>query len=323
MSEALKPLPWQEKLWLEITALALQGRLSHALLLGGAAGIGKRHFARALAAFLLCESRSGYACGHCRSCQQFAAGTHPNFLWLRPLTDEKTGKEKRDISVEQIRDFSEKLQLTGHYAQAKIGLIEPADALNLNGVNALLKTIEEPPRNTYMLLVSERPMGLLPTLRSRCQKLRFTPPETAVALQWLRETHGIGDAPSLAAANGAPLQLVALKESGLLERHREWAQALQDLALQKRDPLATAALVDKDQAAAFLAWLQKWLSELLRRKLQRVDAFAMAIPTAALEQLRREAVEGQRRLVGNANAQLLVESLLVLWWHAARAARAA
>ena len=78
MNAALRPLPWQQEQWLELTALALSGRLHHALLLAGPAGVGKRHFARALAAFLLCEQKSGYACGSCRSCQQLAAGTAAN-----------------------------------------------------------------------------------------------------------------------------------------------------------------------------------------------------------------------------------------------------
>lgn len=325
MSSVLKPLPWQQELWLEVTALALQGRLAHALLLGGPQGVGKRHFARAFSAFLLCESRSGYACGHCRSCQQFEAGSHPNYLWIQRSVDEKTGKEKRDISVDQIREFSEKLQLTGHYGQARVGFIDPVDAVNTNGINALLKTIEEPPDNTHILLVSERPMNLLATLRSRCQRLRFSIPEQKAALGWLQEHHQSGDAHLLACANGAPLRVVELKQAGLIERYQEWTQALLELAAQKRDPLAIAANLgkDKDQTTAFLEWLQQWLAQLLRRKLTRADAFAVALPVTALEQLLREALEAQRKLAENANPQLLMESLMVLWWHAARAAKTA
>lgn len=320
MSEDLKPLPWQQDLWMQLSTLALSNQLAHALLLAGPRGVGKRQFARALVAFILCEQKSGYACGTCRSCQQFLAGTHPNAVVLQREVDDK-GKEKRDISVDQVREFSEKLQLTSHYGQAKVALIDPAEALNDAGVNALLKTIEEPNGKAHMLLVTERPMALKPTLRSRCQRLRFAVPQEKEALAWLKERGG--DAASLKHANGAPLQALELKESGLLESYAEWARGMQDLALQKRDPLQAAGMVGKDQAQAFLGWLQQWLTAQLRNKLGGGDAFAASLPGPAIEQLLKETLEGQQRLRHNLNPQMLVESLMILWWRLARGARAA
>lgn len=319
MSAEPKPLPWQQELWLEVTAQALQRRLAHALLLAGPRGVGKRDFARALAAFLLCEARSGYACGRCRSCDQLAAGTHPNLIVLSPEVDEKTGKTRRDISVDQIREFSEKMRLTSHYGQAKLAVIDPADALNESGVNALLKTIEEPSAETHLLLISERPLALKPTLRSRCQRLRFAPPSAEQALDWLRHK-GIRDASALGWAGGAPLRAVELQEQGLLTQYAEWARALTELAAKKRDPLAVAALVDKEQTPVFLSWLQQWLSQLLRQKLAGSDAFARGLSQPALEQMLRETLEGPRRLAGNASPQMLVEALMILWWRVARSA---
>lgn len=321
MNEDLKPLPWQVDLWLQVTSLATSGQLGHALLLAGPRGVGKRQFARALTAFVLCEQKSGYACGNCRSCQQFIAGTHPNAISLQRGVDDK-GKEKRDISVEQVREFSEKLQLTSHYGQAKVAVIDPAEALNNSGVNALLKTIEEPNGKAHMLLVTERPMALAPTLRSRCQRLRFAVPAEKDAMEWLRG-RGISDTKALQQAHGAPLHALELKESGLLETYTEWARGMQDLALQKRDPLQAAGMVGKDQAAAFLGWLQHWLTQQLRSKLGGGDAFAASLPEPAIEQLLKEALEGQRRLQSNLNPQMLIEALMILWWRLARGARAA
>ena len=321
MSTDWKPLPWQQELWLELTAQILQRRLAHALLLGGPRGVGKRHFAQSLVAFLLCETRSGYACGHCRSCEQLAAGTHPNLIHLKPGVDDKTGKSKRDISVEQIRDFGEKMHLTSHYGQAKLALIDPADALNDSGINALLKTIEEPPAGAHLLLISERPLALKPTLRSRCQRLRFAPPTREAALQWL-QSQGVEDAAALEWAGGAPLRAAELQRDGWIERYTEWSRALRELAAKKRDPLAVAALVDKEQAAPFLAWLQQWLAQLLRQKLTGQDAFASGLSQAALEQMLRQTLEAPRRLAGNAAPQMLIESLMILWWRVARSAAA-
>ena len=319
MSLQVQPLPWQQERWLELTAQVQQQRLAHALLLAGPRGVGKRQFAHALAAFVLCEARSSHACGHCRSCEQLAAGTHPNLIVLRPGVDEKTGKSKRDISVDQIREFGDKLHLTSHYGQSKLALIDPVDALNDSGINALLKNIEEPPAGTHLLLVSERPLALKPTLRSRCQRLRFAPPSPAQALDWL-QAQGITDAAALDWCGGAPLRALELREQGLLERYAEWDRALLELAARKRDPLAVAALVDKDQAGAFLAWLQQWLTGLLRRKLGATDAFAGGLSQAALEQMLSETLQGPRRLAGNASAPMLIESLMILWWRVARSA---
>ncbi|MGH8456391.1 MAG: hypothetical protein ACRETE_05360 [Stenotrophobium sp.] len=109
MTDSLKPLPWQEQLWLRMTSQIPQGRLPHALLFAGPRGVGKRHYARALTAFVLCEARSSFACGECRSCKQFAAGQHPNVFHVQRRVDEKTGKEKRDISIEQVRELGEQL----------------------------------------------------------------------------------------------------------------------------------------------------------------------------------------------------------------------
>lgn len=324
MNTLLSPLPWHEELWAEVTTQAMQGRLAHALLLAGPRGVGKRHFAQALVAYLLCEQRAEYACGLCRGCQQYLAASHPNYLLMQPIVDEKTGKEKRDISVEQVRDFSEKLQLTSHYAQSKVALIDPADALNASGVNALLKTIEEPSRGTFMLLISERPMALAPTLRSRCQRLRFAVPASHSAMTWLKAEHQLTDADVLAQANGAPLRAIELHKSGVLATYREWERGMQDLAAQKSDPIGMAGKIGKEHASAFLTWLQQWLVSSLKLKLTHASGGStQTLPSPAIEQLLRETLDGQRRLGGNLNPQMLIESLLILWWRLARTGKPA
>lgn len=315
-------LPWHDEPWRRMQDAARSGRLSHALLLAGPAGVGKRSFARRLAASLLCEARSaqGEACGSCRGCAQRAAGSHPNLIWLAREFNEKTDKEKRDISMDQLRGMMDRLSLSSHYGQARVVVIEPADALNVNGVNAVLKTVEEPPAGSHLLLISERPMALAPTLRSRCQRLNFAVPDQAVAETWLEQVSpGINATMALRDSAGAPLAALKARESGALEQRSAWRDQLYALAARRIDPLSAASKVDKDSTADWLRAFMGLLREILRG-LAGVDAesqaraLALRLGAAHVEPLLVEAVEGQRRLQSNANPQLIIESLMISWW---------
>jgi len=340
VSALQQPLPWQQDLWLDLSSLVLQKQLSHALLMSGPVGVGKRHFAHALAAFLLCESRSGYACGRCRSCAQLAAGNHPNALLLSSeglhglaLTDSGRGEQglahwtpdkdskKRDIAIAAVRKMIDMLVLSSHYQSAKVVLIDPADALNLSSVNSLLKTIEEPPPETHLLLLSERPQALLPTLRSRCQKIAFAVPEESAALQWLQAQQASADAALLREARGAPLAALALAASDERARHRDWSELCTALLAMKQEPIGAAQRVGKDDAPAFLAWAIGWLTTQLRQQL--LGASPASLPPTDLHALLQECLDARRRMEHNANPQMLLEALFVLASRMARAQRRA
>lgn len=341
MSDPLwRPLPWQQELWLDLTALWLQRRLPHALLLIGGAGVGKRWFARALAAFALCENPSGYACGRCRSCAQLAAGSHPNAsvlgvdghlgLALTASGQAQQGlvhwepdedRKRRDISIEAARNLSSKLSLATHYGGARVAIVDPAEGLNTASVNALLKTIEEPPAGTHLLLISERPQALLPTLRSRCQKIRFPRPDDASARAWMQDA-GIRDERTLEwaleLAVGAPLRAVQLAAGEGVEIRRQWTELWSAVASAKKDPLTAATSVDKDSLIEHLQWAQQWLLGQLRERLAAGDLAR----GEAVAQMAQDVVEAQRRAAGNAQPQLLMESLFIRWLRVSRAAAA-
>lgn len=318
MNDSLHPLPWQHEQWQQMTQMASKKQMPHAWLFVGPQGVGKRHFMRALTALLLCEKRETYACGQCRSCQQFVAGHHPNAHYLQREIDEKTGKQKRDITIEQVRDMNERLALSSHYGQAKLALIDPADALNQSSVNALLKTIEEPPANSYVLLVSERLLALAPTLRSRCQQLRFAVPPHTESIKWLGSDINADFA--LHQSLGAPIKARQLMDSGLLERRREWVTELTRISMQKADPMQLAGTLTaskvsaKEDAADFLRWFLTWLTAEMRLTAKSNGTYR----PVALDAMMRETLESQRRLAGNGMPQLILESLLVNWWHLTR-----
>src|SRR3569832_1978442 len=176
-----KLLPWHEETWARLLAARRAGRLPHALLLTGPQGMGKQRFAENWMAGLLCEApdAEGCACGVCRSCQLLAAGNHPDY---RQLTPPEEGKV---IGVDQVRELIQYVALTPQYGRYKIALIHPADKLNINAANSLLKTLEEPPSHSLLMLVSAPPSRLpLPVLR-RGQLVHFPPPPAVAAPGWL------------------------------------------------------------------------------------------------------------------------------------------
>ncbi|KAA2285620.1 DNA polymerase III subunit delta' [Arenimonas fontis] len=246
--------PWQRRpLQAALSALA-EGRLGHALLLCGPESMGKREVARVLAARLLCATPGGdgLACGHCRGCDLFAAGTHPDLQPVSYAINEKTGNPRSDIIVEQMRELSEWFALTPQLGGAKVALIQPAEALNAAASNALLKTLEEPSRDRYLLLVSDRPGQLLATLRSRCQRLEFRLPPAEEAHAWLaacgHREPALGRA--LHAARGHPgLAAEWLEQDGLALRESV-RKGLEALAAGREPPVALAQAWLADERAA-------------------------------------------------------------------------
>lgn len=285
-------LPWQRPLWEKLVARGQT--LAHGLLLAGPAGIGKRPFALALAARLLCQApraEDGLACGQCASCRWRLAGNHPDFHCLRPaaLIDEageegseeagedgegeETGKRRStQIVIGQLRALQAALLRTAHRGTARVAVIEPAEDMNEVAANALLKLLEEPPAGCVLILVSHRPGLLLPTVRSRCQRWTFEPPPAQAALAWLGETAPACPPALLALCGGRPLAAARLAAQGGGEQRERFLRDLCQLAAS--DPLRLAAqweswLKSKEartgglDLARLVAWLQCWVFDLV------------------------------------------------------------
>lgn len=198
--------PWQLQRYRRAAAALDAGRLAHGLLFVGAAGLGKRAVADALAARLLCQSpEAGMACDRCRPCVLRLAGSHPD---LRRITFElrDDGKPRTEIVVDQVRALAEALSMTPQLGGPSVAVIDPADAMNASAANALLKTLEEPQPGRYLLLVGDRTTRLPATIRSRCQRVEFGAPQRAEALQWLagQGSDESDAAQALALADGNP-----------------------------------------------------------------------------------------------------------------------
>ncbi len=270
------PLPWQYLAWESLLTRA-DDRLPHGLLLVGEAGIGKRKFADAFAAFLLCSAPSGQpvqACGRCKSCLLIAAGSHPDLMVVVPEAmrvgeDEESSKKKkpsREIRIDEVRTLIGFAAQTAQFGGRRVVIIDPATAMNTNAANALLKTLEEPGEGTVLLLVCDRPATLPATIRSRCQLLPLPVPAPTQAQAWLADT--LGDAKQAAvllAAAGNPLRALALAEEGeWLGQRRELAGLLVGVLTGEASAVRFAELAAKAPEAMLLDWLSSLLADAVR-----------------------------------------------------------
>ncbi|MBK1686344.1 DNA polymerase-3 subunit delta' [Rubrivivax gelatinosus] len=223
------PLPWLAA----PLADTLAHQRGHALLLHGAAGVGTLHFAVALAQSWLCEGHDGHprpACGRCPSCHLVQSKLHPDLLVLMPETarqahawpfpgdkpeDEGKKKPSRQIRIDEIRHAIDWVARTTSRGRGKVVVLHPAEAINLQAANALLKTLEEPPAGTRLLLGAGDPQHMLPTVRSRCHRVALAAPPTEQARDWLAGQGVAEPEVLLAAAAGRPLDAQALAKDGV------------------------------------------------------------------------------------------------------------
>ena len=192
MVESLMRTVWQEQTYQNYLRAYKAGQLGHAQLLTGPAMLGKHEVAETLAKRILCmqANNEDYACGQCQSCHRFELGTHGDFKIITLSINEKTGKLRTEISVDQIRELNEWLSLTSQLGKAQFAIIRNAHQLNRNAANALLKSLEEPNPNRFVFVVTDQAFYLPATIRSRCQRTEMALPDTQTALQWL-QTQGL------------------------------------------------------------------------------------------------------------------------------------
>ncbi|MBX3700861.1 MAG: DNA polymerase III subunit delta' [Dokdonella sp.] len=260
----MSPLaPWHLDAWRSLAAALGQRRLHHALLFAAPAGLGKRNLVEALAAAALCErpDAQGLACAGCRACTLRAAGSHPDLVRVGlELRDD--GKQRSEITIDQMRALSQRLALSSQFGGMQLALIDPADRLNASAANGLLKTLEEPAAATVIVLVADDAARLPATIRSRCQRVDLPEPGMAAALDWLvaQGLPATQASAALAASQGNPGLALAWCGDASLPLLESCAQDLAALARGRKGALELAEQWAADRPAQRL-----WFAAVLAR----------------------------------------------------------
>ena len=332
-------LPWLEGARQRLRASLAAQRLPHSLLLLSTPGLGAEQLANWISALVLCESLGSRPCGVCASCLLLRSDSHPDSYIVRLEED------AQQIKVDQVRGLIESLSLKSYRGGYKVGVIEGAEALNVNGANAFLKTLEEPTANTVLIMIA-RPSHRLPaTIASRCLRLTLTPPPAEVAVAWL-EAHArahpkagseaaaptaapaaaSADAQSwdaaLSLAGGAPLLALELNSPEIAALDEDMRESLRQLVTGSVDVTLLADRWMRSNPGLRITWLENWITRRVRAALgggtSRQSAEPVGLPAALLKPKIRalfellDAARELRRLASTGmNQQLALEALLL------------
>jgi DNA polymerase-3 subunit delta' len=257
-----------------------RGRLAHAYLFAGSPGIGKRLFAMELAKALLCERASPgekatlAACDECPDCKQIAAGAHPDLhVAGRP-------EESNELPIEVMQEFCQNFRLKSARGRGKIAILDDADDLNEESANCFLKTLEEPPPRSMLILIGTAPERQLATITSRSQIVRFAPlpEEQVVAILRQHEMQDARHAHRLARlSGGSPGVALAHADPALWQFRRT---LLNGLAASRVNSVAIAKdwIEFVDEAGKESAQKRQRAAQVLRLLIQMIqDALAIAL----------------------------------------------
>ncbi|WP_250658377.1 DNA polymerase III subunit delta' [Alkalimarinus coralli] len=324
--------PWQSSQWAKLGAVFASGRLPHALMLSGTEGTGKTRFANSLASLVLCEQpfensapqQSPAPCGKCKNCTLISAEAHPDIRYFSP--EEKSTV----VKVDQIRQLNEYIAKSSQQGGYKVAIIHPAEAMNHNAANALLKSLEEPSQKSLIILVVDQPGRMLATIRSRCQVIDFPLPNYNQSLEWLKSALPDSSIHEdlLELSAGSPIKAYQLSASEAVAQKQTMIADLAKVLKRESTAVSVAAKWQKYELQVVLAWNITWVQQLIRysmtqnpklvkdeKLLKMIQYLAGKHPTSHFYGL-LDKVQTSSDLLArktNPNNQILIENLLVGW----------
>lgn len=315
--------PWLSDIYRQLVAWHQHNRAHHALLIHAVAGLGDDRLVRALGRWLMCQKRNGIkSCGQCHGCQLMKAGNHPDCYLLQ------AEKGKHSLGVDAVRNVTEKLWHRAQQNGAKIVLIPAANQLTEAAANALLKSLEEPPSDSWFFLSSDEPQRLLATIRSRCMLWHLSPPDETQSLRWIQAQQPLSKESCIAAlrlSSGAPLAALTLLDEKQWQARQLLCRAFND-ALQQ-DLLSLMPVLNVEAVAERIHWLCSLLTDGMKWQVGAaqciinvdqqalIKKIALRFPLAELNQslynwiLCRDKI----RHVVSVNRELLLTNQLLNW----------
>jgi len=306
-AEDLNLYPWLQGAAARLAAARAAGRLPPAVLIHAAPGVGAMALVRYFAQLRFCTAEL-VPCGRCSHCRRVAAGEHPDLAIVGPDIESKLGQ----ISVEQVRELSAQLALSSYEGRGTVVALDPADALNRNAANALLKTLEEPRADAHLILLATTPSLLPATVRSRCQVLAVAAPERSAALAWLEErqpAHRAAWPAVLDVLGVAPLEALEADVPHVLAIREDVRRLLAEARRGRIDVIREAENWAKDELPLRLRGIENSLAaELLSTGAGAGAGATAGLDAAATLRLLDELRELRRQLAGAAlNRPLALE----------------
>ena len=304
-----------------LTQALEQDRLHHAYVFIGPEGIGKRTLAFCLTKAIHCAESAHDFCGACASCVKIENRNHPDVRLIERLAG------KKDISIEQVRALEKELNYRAFSGQKKIAIIDPAASMNFSAQNALLKTLEEPPAGSMLILIATNAGGLLPTLLSRCLRLTFTPLTEADVTRHLveRKRMSAERAKLLASISlGSLGRALSPEMDEVGQKRAAWVDALAAARVSGGwASFAEELAKDRAETLQFLDWLAEWYRDVLvyqatqgsgevsnRDLLEKLQGQAADLSVGKALRLRSRALAASARIRRNVNRRLALENLL-------------
>ena len=285
-----------EKIKEELKRSLEEDKISHSYMFVGIEGIGKQLIAKAFAQMILCTNETEKGCNKCKSCIEFQSQNHPDFLYIEP--------DGNSIKIEQIRYLQRKIQEKPIISNKKVYIINDADKMTQEAQNCLLKTLEEPPEYSTIILIGSNENAFLNTIKSRCMKLTFQPIASEEIKQYMEKTYGMNNINEnmLEAFQGSIGKAIALKDKKEeYENIEKMIEKLDKTDMTELMGLGSALYQSKEEINDILEYMNIILLKMAKENVKYANCIDIVENT-------------KKRLHQNANYDMCIDNMIFNMW---------
>ena len=285
-----------EKIKEELKRSLEEDKISHSYMFVGIEGIGKQLIAKAFAQMILCTNETEKGCDKCKSCIEFQSQNHPDFLYIEP--------DGNSIKIEQIRYLQRKIQEKPIISNKKVYIINDADKMTQEAQNCLLKTLEEPPEYSTIILIGSNENAFLNTIKSRCMKLTFQPIVPEEIKQYMEKTYGMNNINEnmLEAFQGSIGKAIALKDKKEeYENIEKMIEKLDKTDMTELIELGSALYQSKEEINDILEYMNIVLLKMTKENVKYANCIDIVENT-------------KKRLHQNANYDMCIDNMIFNMW---------